>query len=511
MILPEDSRLSQLIQGVLRQVPADQPVYLVGGAVRDLLLDRPVHDLDFVVTGMVRTLAQQVANALAGDFFMLDEGRSTARVIVHSKIGVDLWVYPGVSTPGVAEERTFLDFCSLRGPDLEADLRDRDFTIDAISFDLRWPEALIDPTSGLADLQAGVLRACTAQSFQNDPVRILRGVRLALGLGVRLLPETLEAMRQVAGRLPEVSAERRRDELFRMLEGRQAHTAVRMLEALGALQYLLPEVIALKGMTQSAPHIFDGWEHTLAVLAELERVWAVLIDDGGGAAGADPLMDAVVVRLGRYRPLLTEHFRAQLNLDRSTHGLLFLAALLHDIAKPQTRTVEPDGRVRFFGHDKQGARLAAACARRLALSQAEVDRLEQIVAHHMRVHLLASSGELPSRRAIFRYFHDCGLAGVDVVLLSLADMLATYGAALPQPVWEIELDTAGVLLEGWFERPAQVVKPSRLLTGSELMDELGLTPGPVVGRLLDAIQEAQAAGEIGSKAEALELARKCLR
>lgn len=492
MILTNDSRLSQLLDGVLSQAPADQPVYLVGGAVRDLRLDRPVHDLDFVVPNQVRSFARRVANALGGDFYMLDEGRSSARVIVHAADG----------------GQTFLDFCILRGPDLESDLRDRDFTVNAIAFDLRQPDVWIDPTGGIADLQAGVLRACSAQSFQNDPVRVLRGVRLAQGLEFRLLPETLDAMHPVVVRLPKISAERRRDEFLRILEGRNVRTALRLLDDLDVLRTILPELIPLKGMTQSAPHIYDGWEHTLAVLAELERVWAGLVE--GQALAADPFMAAAAQRLRRYRPQLVEHFRVQLNPNRSLRALLFLAALFHDIAKPQTRTVDPDGRIRFFAHDERGARVAADCARRMALSQVEVERVEHIVVHHMRVHLLTMSGELPSRRAIFRYFRDSGLSGVDIVLLSLADMLATYGDTLSQEAWERELATARALLEGWFDQSARVVQPPRLLSGTDLMNELNLVPGPEVGRLLDLIQEAQATGEVNSRDEALELARKSL-
>ncbi len=492
MILTNDSRLSQLLGEVLSQAPADQPVYLVGGAVRDLRLGRPVHDLDFGLPDQVRSLARRVANALGGHFYMLDEGRSTARVIVHGPDG----------------DLTFLDFCTLRGPDLESDLRDRDFTINAIAFDLRQPDAWIDPTGGIADLQARVLRPCSAQSFQNDPVRILRGVRLAQGLEFRLLPETLDAMRPVVSRLPKISSERRRDEFLRILEGRNVRAALRLLDDLKVLGTILPELTPLKGMTQSAPHVFDGWEHTLAVLAQLERVWAGLVE--GQELTADPLMVAAEQRLGRYRPRLAGHFQARLNPHRSLRGLLFLAALFHDIAKPQSRTVDPDGRIRFFGHDERGARVAADCARRMALSQVEVERVEQIVAHHMRVHLLAMSGELPSRRAIFRYFRASGQSGVDIVLLSLADMLATYGDTLSQEAWERELDTAAALLEGWFDQPSRVVKPPRLLTGTDLMNELHLPPGPQLGRLLDLIREAQATGEVNSRDEALELARKSL-
>jgi putative nucleotidyltransferase with HDIG domain len=489
----DNPRLSQLFEQVLSQAPTDQPVYLVGGAVRDWLLKRAVHDLDFIVAQPVRPFARRVASALGGDFYMLDETRSTARVIQYGEQG----------------ERIFLDFCALRAPDLESDLRDRDYTINAIALDIRQPDVKIDPTGGIADLQARVLRLCSEQALQNDPVRILRGVRLWQSLDFQLLPESRAAMRQAADRLARVSAERRRDEFWRILEGRQPSAAVRLLDELGALPALLPELEALKGMTQSAPHVEDGWAHTLAVLTALERVWSGLVDQAPGFK-EDPFLLAAIQRLGRYQPQLAEHFRVPLVPERSARGLLFLAALLHDIAKPMTRSVDPDGRIRFFGHDEQGANLALVIGRRLALSESEAAHLAQAVARHMRVHLLAMTGERPSRRAVFHFFRDSDLAGLDVILLTLADTLATYGPTLTQATWERELDVAQALLEAWFEQPGQVIKPTRLLTGSELMKELRIRPGPQVGRLLDLIREAQAAGEVNTRAEALDLARSQL-
>ena len=166
--------------------------------------------------------------------------------------------------------------------------------------------------------------------------------------------------------------------------------------------------------------------------------------------------------------------------------------------------------MRFLRHEEQGAELVGRRARRLALSQVEVQRVQSIVRQHMRIHLLSGEPTAPTRRAIYRYFRDAGAAGVDIALLSLADTLATYGPSLTQPVWQAELDTARILLEAWFEQPAQAVRPVRLLTGSELIAEFGLRPGPAIGRLLDALRELQAAGEITTRAEALAYLRENL-
>jgi poly(A) polymerase len=493
-LLFTSQRLNELWALLQRETPRDTPTYLVGGAVRDLLRGRPVHDLDLVLIGEVRPLARRLANLIDGDFYVLDEERDTVRVIDRAGDGAPV----------------YLDFCTLRAPDLETDLHGRDFTINAVAIDLHAQGRLIDPTGGAADLRAGLLRACTPQSLENDPVRVLRGVRLALSQGYHISSETLGWMRAAAPLLPRVSDERQRDELFRMLEGSQVASTMRLLDAVGVLPVLLPELVGLPGVGQSAPHTLDVWEHTLALLSELERLWGVLIDPPAADGGANLWLGMALAILGRFRPALFKHFAEVLNPNRSLRGLLFFAALYHDAAKPLTRTVEPGGRVRFLRHEEQGAELLAVRGQRLALSQVEVQRLKTIVRQHMRIHLLAGELNPPTRRAIYRYFRDAGPAGVDIALLSLADTLATYGSSLTQPVWQAELDTARILLEAWFEQPDQAVRPVRLLSGAELIAEFGLAEGPAIGRLLENLREVQAAGEITTRAEALAYLRSNL-
>jgi tRNA nucleotidyltransferase/poly(A) polymerase len=337
---------------------------------------------------------------------------------------------------------------------------------------------------------------------------------LAAVFGLRILPEARTAMKEAAGLLAGASAERVRDELFRILEGSKPAACLQALDLLGALAPVLPELPALKGVQQRAPHVHDIWKHTLAVLDHLEAILAALAPDYDPDSAADLLNGLLMLRLGRYREQFAAHLASPLTPNRSVRGLLFLAAAYHDAAKPQALQCDQGGQMRFWGHDQQGAELAAERARRLALSKDEIERLETIVREHMRIlHLtnrLAAERKPPSRRAVYHFFRDAGEAGADLVLLALADLRATYEHTLPQETWSACLDVSRALLEAWWERRDQEVRPPALLDGDELMRELGLKPGPEVGRLLEAIREAQATGEVSDREQALAVARRAL-
>jgi tRNA nucleotidyltransferase/poly(A) polymerase len=484
-----------LLQQVRQALPAGLPAFLVGGAVRDRLLGRAVHDMDFAIDGEARQAARRVADHLGAAYHPLHEGIDAGRVVLLNPDG----------------PRRVLDFTHLAGGSLEADLRLRDFTINAMALSLDDPQALLDPLGGAADLLARRLRTCSPDSLTADPVRILRGVRLAAGLKLRILPETRSAMRQATAGLAQVSVERLRDELFRILDGPQPAAAIQALEMLGALPALLPDLPALKGMQQPTPHTQDGWGHTLEVVRRLESLLAALGPDYDPEKSANSLiLGLAVLRLGRYREPLQSHLAQRLTPERSLRPLLFLAALYHDAGKPGTSQVDETGRLRFLGHEEVGARLASRLAKRLHLSSAEAQRLATIVRHHMRPLLLNNAQERLTRRAIYRFFRDTGPAGVDICLLSMADYQGIYGATIRQEAWAQYLEIIRGLLEAWWEKPAEQVSPPPLLDGRVLIDELGAPPGPQVGKILAALREAQATGEVASREDALALARSLL-
>lgn len=488
--------LSPLVDKV-RAVLPDQEIYLVGGAVRDMLLGRLSHDLDFTVPTAAIALARKVANALNADYVTLDEEHDTGRVIYTAEDGA----------------RTYLDFASFRGKTLEDDLRDRDFTINAMAYDLR-AEAILDPLEGAVDLRAKRIRVCASTSLSDDPIRVLRGVRQAAAFGFQIDKGTRALMKEAAPLLGKVSPERQRDELFKMLDGPKPDTSIRALEILGVLPYFLPELTVLKGVEQTAPHIHDVWMHTLAVLQHLGSILSTLAVGYSADSTNDLYTGLLTLRIGRYREQIAQHFNTLLNTDRSVSGLLYFAALYHDISKPQTRTVETSGRVRFFDHDELGAQVAAERALALHLSNDEVARLRTVIKNHMRFHFhtsrMEADGQPPSRRAIYRFFRESGPAGVELVLLGLADLRGTYGPTLKQESWTAALDVARTLLENYFERPEEIIAPPRLVDGHDLMSSLDLKPGPVVGDVLEAIREAQATGKVSTREEALAFAKNWL-
>ena len=482
----------------VREALPEQEIYLVGGGVRDMLLQRVSHDLDFAVPSNGIALARQVANALHADFMVLDEERDTGRVIVTEMDGT----------------RTFLDFATYRGLDLEEDLRARDFTINAIAFDLR-TQTLLDPLNGASDLRGKLIRACSPTSLADDPVRTLRAVRQAAAFGLKIELETRQAMKQAASLLAKVSIERQRDELFKILEGPKPDTSMRALEMLGVFPYLLPEIPALKGVSQSHPHVYDVWEHTLSVLGHLESILAALAPGYNADDTNDLFTGLLTLRIGRFREQFAKHFAESLNTDRSVRAALFFAALYHDVRKPATKSIDVAGRIRFFDHDIKGAKAAEERGRALNLSNDEVERIKTIVQHHMRFHFftdrLQDDQQEPSRKAIYRFFRDAGKAGVDLVLLGLADLRGMQGHALTQETWTAALNIGRILLENYWEKPQETVAPPRLLNGNELMSELGLEPGRIVGQLLEAIREGQATGKVENREQALELARTYLK
>ena len=484
---------SPLLDKVSDMLP-DHEIYLVGGAVRDMLLNRISRDLDFALPSNGISTARKVANALKADFMILDDERDTGRVIFTDTDG----------------SRTFLDFATYRGENLDKDLRKRDFTFNAIAFDIQ-TQTLHDPLNGTADLRAKLIRACSPTSMLDDPVRILRAIRQAAEFDCKIDLDTRKAMKQAANLLPNISPERKRDEFFKILEGPKPDAAIRALEMLGVLPHLLPELPVMKGVEQSEPHIYNVWEHTLSVLGYLETIIAALRIGYSAEDTNDMFTGLLTLRIGRFREQFAEHFEKSLNTDRSVRAALFFAALYHDVQKPATKSMDETGRIRFLDHDTQGAEVASQRGREFNLSNDEIERIENVVRHHMRFHFFTSRLEgdkkEPSRKAIYRFFRDTGEAGIDLVLLGLADLRGAAGHTLSQETWVAALDIARNLLENYWEKPQETVAPPRLLDGNELMKELNIQPGRIIGQLLEAIREGQATGKISTREDAMVFAR----
>lgn len=450
---------------------ADQNIeaYFVGGIVRDEWLERTaLRDIDLAIDGDAVELARAFADAQRGAFYLMDEEHNVARVILQD---------------------TYIDFAQLRGT-LREDLSTRDFTINAMARQLG-SNVLTDPFHGQKHLQAKQICSVSDEIFQNDPVRLLRAVRLAGALGFTLGAHTAKLMQRDAALLAFASLERARDELFKILALPDPLAALRQMDDLGLLAALLPEVAALKRITQSPPHAYDVFEHTMRVVDELKQIQS---NDYRDAANGEMVVD------------LQTHFTRPVSAQRERGILLRLAALLHDIGKATTRSVAANGDIHFYEHEPLGAQMSEEILRRLRLSNDEIAIVQTVVANHLRPAQLAREGHV-SNRAAYRFFRDTGDAGIDTCVLALADgrgKAASIDEARDAP----QRAANAVLLDRFFHAPQTVIAPPALIDGNGLMAELQLEPGKHIGELLEAIREAQAAGEVCSRQAALDLARK---
>ncbi len=466
--------------------------YLVGGCVRDMLLGKESHDIDFVVRGDTVKLARGVADELGGSFVLLNEETDTGRAVVREEGG----------------ERIFIDFTRLRGEDIGADLAKRDFTINAMAVDvasLAESPRIIDPYGGQRDLQEGRLRAVSEGIFHDDPLRLLRAVRLAaeLDLSIDLLTDAL--LRRDHALIEEASHERVRDELARILALPKAADSLGYMDSSGLLTAVIPELVPLKGLEQPLPHCYDVFLHSMETVAAMDEIQRV----GYKTVDADTRYPVSGI-LAPFSAQLNAHLDEVIAGGRSRLVVLKLAALLHDVGKPAARTVNAKGRIRFFEHQRKGADIARAVLRRLRFSAREARLIWAIIANHMRP-LLLSKREVVTNRAIYRFFRDTGEAGVDVLLLSLADHLATSGPeGLDIAEWERFLDLVHRMLGKYYEERGEVVSPPKLIDGHDLMERFGLEPGPRIKELLEAVREAQAQGEVATREEALAYVREIL-
>lgn len=481
------SDINQDLLGLLSKVSAiitqqNCPAYLVGGFVRDWLLDRQTADMDIAVCGDALSIAQKVAEAVDGRYVLLDEANRVARVVVAD------------------EQMWHLDFASF-SDGIQNDLARRDFTINAMAVELQGfisgSVQLVDPFSGENDLKKRLVRAVNQQIFAEDGARLLRGVRLAAELGFKIEPGTEDLIRKDCQLAKLVPGERLREELVRILALPGSGEMVRYLDKLGLLTEIIPELKEMKGAEQPKEHYWDVFEHSVETMATAE----FLLRESLWKYGKEDLL-----RVTPWSEEISRHFDEEVSSGSNRRLLLKLGALMHDIAKPATKTVDETGRTRFLGHGKQGAATAVEVLERLRFSGREVRLVENLIYHHLRPAQMANDG-LPTSRAVYRYFRDTEGAGIDVLFLALADYLATHGPRLDIEEWQQHNQLIGYILTEHLKQEDEVL-PVRLIDGHDLMDIFGLRPGRLIGELLTEVREAQVAGELSTREKAIELVRK---
>jgi putative nucleotidyltransferase with HDIG domain len=435
-------------------------IYLVGGVVRDLLAGHHPADIDLVVAGNIVFTAGQIAQKTGG------------RIIDLGKKGFDVL---RVATP----EAT-IDITPLTHPSIESDLQQRDFTINAMAYDVK-ARRLVDCTGGQVDMQQKVIRMVSAAAFEKDPARLVRAYRMAAVLHYTIDGTTEAAIGRQRHLVAGVAGERIWAELVKMLGTADASPVVKRMATSGMLTAIFPELQAASGCTQNRQHPFDVFDHSLQVVNALETL---------------------LCEFGTRFPHLAGMAE---QVDLSGHAaILKYAALLHDVGTPATRQVNPDGRVRFLGHAARSAAIAMEISRRLRLSNRQRHVSDAIVRHHIRpfsLYLASESGSL-SRTGRVRFFNRFGELTLPIIVHAMADIMAKGKSMQDRDNGFISFCDG--LLNAYIGYKNRQAAVPRLISGNDLIAVFGLSPSPGFKQILNRVNERRLSGELTTRDQALK-------
>ncbi len=436
-----------LFSALKQVIPSGIKVYLVGGAVRDVLLNREIEDFDFCVEGLVRPIGRKLADRLNGKFYMMDEDREIARVICP-------------------EQGYQIDLAKMAGT-IEEDLRARDFTINAIAIEIGEANKLVDPLGGVSDLRNKTLRMCTHRSLQEDPLRSARAVRMSLEHGLRMNEELIGVLKEISPLMKNSSLERYRDELLKTLELNKTQAMLSLYEHFGFTEFFFP------GVEKKDPGSFaNALNHLITLLTEPFREE---LNDNAFSGYAS-------LRIGEFRGSLKSFYDDALNSYHTRRILLNLAGLLAVL------TDDP--------------KTAAGWLKRLALSGDEVS----CVTDSMKAYALLKETMQTTKWdnvAIYRYFNRFHGNGLNGIILYLSDLLSQEQNGDSYASWKDAIETSALLINAWFNLQETVVSPEPLIRGDEILSLLNIAPGPRVGELKTALIEAQIRGDIKTGDEAV--------
>jgi poly(A) polymerase len=453
-------------------------VYLVGGAVRNALLNQQANDLDFAIVSNVEKIARKVSHELNTDFYSLDAEREAYRLI-FSNLG---------------EEIQFLDFSKIRGNSIDSDLLGRDFTINAMAVNVNDPQKLIDPLGGAQDLRDKIIKACSSSSISDDPIRVLRAIRFVAEGNYKITEDTRKLLKIGVPLLEISSAERKRDELFKIAALDQVSVAFRALDWLGVFPVLFPDINKLKkGDLPQQKNDFQtkiDFSSSGEIVQLINLITRNNIEDNKGSL----LYGMAGSVLDKYRHDLKTYLIQKFTPDRNINQLLHIGNLLFLIQKT------------FSAPKELGSRNIKV----MNLSREETHFITILSTTYDSLEKLITETDFLTRRDAYQFFKVNGSSGIASTILYLGNYVASNKQELSPNNWKLILEKIEFLWEAWWNKKAEIVEPVPLLNGDEIAKEFHLSPGPVIGKCLEFLTTEQASGAINSRNNAIEKIREML-
>lgn len=442
-----------------------EEIFLVGGAVRDLLFGTVPADKDILVAGVdVEAFSKRLAEFFDATFIELDSENEIYRVVLKDKIN-------------------YIDITKPLFGSVEEDLKHRDLTINSIAVNLKTFE-IIDTTGGAADFSAKLLRCYNETAITDDPLRLLRFFRFQSIYGFEIEAQTRFWVEKYKDLIKNPAVERINYEILKLFGGKYAHKALISMDETGLLELLFPFVVEYKKVPPNTHHHLDLFHHLVETVRQIQLIYE---------------NSAIAVK----NHLETADFGAS---SRLSH--LKFAGFLHDIGKFSTWTIDEDGRHRFIKHDDVGSKLAKEFLTKSKFSKKQINYLCNMIKYHIYPSGVVSASEV-NDKVMMRFVRKMGDDAIDIITLAKADRLSARGEAVTEAMVEDNLARLDNLQNFYLAQKDKIVLP-KLLTGDEIMAILNLPAGPKLGEIIKQLTEAQMNGDVNTKEEAVNFVKTLL-
>ena len=430
--------------------------YLVGGIIRDFLTGKTIVDRDIAISG-AEEFAHKIADKFGGTFITLDSVNKIFRVVLPDKTN-------------------FLDISEIEGSTIEVDLKRRDFTINVIAYDLK-NDKFIDTTGGINDLENKVLRHISDKNFEDDPLRLLRGFRFFSTTGFRMTEELESAISKYAHLILKPAPERINYELMKLFGGKYAAETLLKMNEFGILEALFPFVKEMKQVPPNTHHHLDLLHHVIETVRQIEIHYETLTGE------------------------VKEHLQKVDfgGFPRINH--LKLAGFMHDIGKFSCWTIEENGRHRFIKHADIGAELAIPFLKKMKFSKKQIEYITCMIKNHIYPSNVIAAPDL-NDKIMMRYIRKMEDNVIDNIILAKADRLSARGVDVTEEMIENNMRGLDRLLKFYLEKKDTLKPLPKLLDGKEIMELTGLKPTPQLGKIIEALKEAQLNGDVTNIEEA---------
>lgn len=438
----------------------DEHAYIVGGFLRDIMLDKKSCDIDIVTDkGTAQNLSKEFADNINGYFIELDEVNRIYRVVFKDKVN-------------------YIDIADCTGDCIEDDLKRRDFTINALAYDIR-KDSLIDVTNGIKDIKKGVIREISTENILDDPIRILRAFRFQSTLGFKLSDNLKIIAKEHACLLNKTAKERINIELVKLFGGKNVVETLHGLNDYKILDLLFPEVTQMRKVPKNSHHHLDLLEHSIETVKQVQCFYDKACDE------------------------VKEHCDSEFFCGQKRLAYLKLGAFLHDAGKPSTWQIEPDtGRHRFIMHDTEGAKIIVPTLKKLKFSKKQIAYIQKIIKNHIYPAGVVTAEEA-SDKAYLRFYRKMEDEVIDLIAVAYADRMSALGPDITQEMIDKNINGLDRLLKRYLEEKSKLAPLPKLLDGKEIMQILNIEASPKLGEIIEKLKEAQISSEVNTKEEAV--------